>query len=66
MHELSESTKRIIDVLATGATAAAAGTAALTLADWALVVTIVAGLLNCVWTAMRIFGGARRGASSAD
>lgn len=61
MHELNESTKRIIDVLLMSVTAAAAGASALTLADWALIVTIVVGVLNGIWTAIRIYRGLKHG-----
>jgi hypothetical protein len=55
MHELSEHTKRIIDAGSAAVVAAAAGTSALTLADWALIVTIFAGLLSASWQIMRFY-----------
>jgi hypothetical protein len=55
MHELSESTKRLIDAASAAAVAAASGTAALTLSDWALLVTILAGLLSAAWQLMRFY-----------
>jgi hypothetical protein len=55
MHELSESTKRLIDSGSLLAAAAAGATRALTLADWALVVTIAAGVLSIAWQAMRFY-----------
>ncbi len=62
MHELSEFTKRNIDVGSAAFVAAAARTRALMLADWALIVTIIATLPNALWTAMRIHDGIRTSA----
>lgn len=55
MHELSEQTKRLIDAGSAAAIAAAAGVGAMTLSDWALVVTIIAGLLSVAWQIMRFY-----------
>jgi hypothetical protein len=55
MHELSEQTKRVIDAGSSMTLAAAAGVGALTLSDWALLVTIFAGLLSAAWQLMRFY-----------
>lgn len=55
MHELNEQTKRLIDAASAAFVAAAAGTSAMTLADWALIVTIIAGLLSAGWQVMRFY-----------
>lgn len=55
MHELSESTKRLIDAASAAALGAAASAGALTLSDWALLVTIFAGLLSAGWQLMRFY-----------
>lgn len=59
--ELSEPTKRAIDLVSPVATAAAAGAAAWTLSDVALTVTIVAGLLSILWYAVRLHDRFRHG-----
>ena len=66
MHDLSESTKRLLDA-GSLATAAAAGAAqAITLSDVALVVTILAGLLSAAWTAMRFYDRLKYGRGAAN
>jgi hypothetical protein len=55
MHELSEHTKRAIDLVSPVLTGAAAATAALTLQQLALVVTIATGLLSAAWYVMRFY-----------
>jgi hypothetical protein len=66
MHELNESTKRLIDAGSAAALAGAAGVGALTLSDWALLVTIFAGLLSSAWQIMRFYDRWKSGASARD
>jgi hypothetical protein len=65
MHELSEPTKRVIDIAGAIITALAGAVSAITLADVALLVTIAVGLLQGFWIAMRIRNGLKNGLSGA-
>jgi hypothetical protein len=66
MHELSEQTKRLIDLCAFGLTGFAGAVQAVSLSDVALVVTIAAGLLSAAWTAMRFYDRIRYGRGAAN
>ena len=50
-----EKAKRALDLTSPLATAAAGATAAITLSDVALTVTILAGLMSILWYAVRLF-----------
>lgn len=65
MHEFSEPTKRAIDVGGTLVTAAAGAVGAITLAQVALIVTILVGLLQAIWIGMRIRHGLKNGVDAA-
>jgi hypothetical protein len=66
MHELSEQTKRVIDLGAFTITGLAGAAQAATLSNVALVVTIGAGLLSAAWTAMRFYDRIRYGRGAAS
>jgi len=66
MHELSEQTKRFIDLGAFGLTGLAGAAQAITLSDVALVVTILAGLLSAAWTVMRFYDRLKYGRGAAN
>lgn len=57
IHDLSESSKRLIDLIAW----VFAGVAALSLAQTALIVTIAAGLASFILAAVRIYDRFRYG-----
>jgi hypothetical protein len=59
LHELSEPSKRFLDL-----TAAAGAVTAITLSQAALVVSIIAGLLSIAWYSIRIFDRLKGGSSS--
>lgn len=65
MHELSEQTKRFIDLGAFSLTGLAGAVQAISLSDVALVVTIVAGALSAAWTAMRFYDRVKYGRGGA-
>jgi ABC-type transport system involved in cytochrome c biogenesis permease subunit len=58
LHELSEPTKRVLDM-----TAAAGAVTAVTLSQAALMVSILAGLLSIAWYSIRIFDRLKHGRS---
>jgi hypothetical protein len=55
MHELSESTKRLLDYGSLALTGLAGATRAVTLSEAALIVTIAAGLLSAAWQLVRFY-----------
>ena len=50
LHDLSESTKRFLDITAVGG-----AVAAITLSQVALIVSIVAGILSAAWMCQRFY-----------
>ena len=63
VHDLSESTKRIIDAVPPLLTAAAAGASRVSLNDVAVIVTIVVGLLSAAWYIVRFHDRIKYGRS---
>ena len=58
LHELSEPTKRFLDL-----TAAAGAVTAITLSNVALVISCVAGLLSITWYGVRLYDRFKHGRS---
>lgn len=54
-HDWSEPTKRLLDLVLGGVTAASAGAAAITLNNVALVMTIIAAFMSSAWYARRFY-----------
>jgi hypothetical protein len=60
-HELSEHTKRLLDVIG-----ALSAVAAISLSQVALMVSIIAGLMSITWYGVRIFDRMKYGRGSGE